>query len=128
MKTKTAIRRPAVRIGAVFCVLSLLFPQYLGSETLTMVTTYPSPMGVYKNIVTTGQTLLARDGGQVGIGTPTPTAALEADTSTAGRQAGKFVSTAGEGLYAESDNAGYYAGHFINPAGHGLFTEGQGGG
>src|SRR5437867_563881 len=56
----------------------------LGSETLTMTTTYPSPAGIYKTIITTGETNLARNagnvilamgGGNVGIGTASPPAA-----------------------------------------------------
>jgi hypothetical protein len=42
----------------------------LGSETLTMSTTYPSPAGIYKTIITTDNTTLARDksGSMVNIG------------------------------------------------------------
>lgn len=47
----------------------------LGSETLTMTTTYPSPAGIYRTIVTTAYTTLARDQGgatlTVGGGTNT---------------------------------------------------------
>lgn len=47
-------------------------PGFLGSETLTLTTYYPAPYGGYVSVLTTNQTLLARDGGNVGIGTPTP--------------------------------------------------------
>jgi len=43
-------------------------PAFLGSETLNITTYYPAPYGGYVGIMTTDQTLLARDGGQVGIG------------------------------------------------------------
>ncbi len=43
-------------------------PAFLGSETLNLTTYYPAPYGGYVSILTTGQTLLARDGGNVGIG------------------------------------------------------------
>lgn len=47
--------------------------QQIGSETLTLTTTYPAPVGIYRSMITTGtggaNTLLARDGGNVGIGT-----------------------------------------------------------
>ncbi len=38
-------------------------PGFLGSETLTLTTYYPAPYGGYAALLTTGQTLLARDGG-----------------------------------------------------------------
>lgn len=42
-------------------------PGFLGSETLTLTTYYPAPYGGYVSILTTNQTLLARDAGNVGI-------------------------------------------------------------
>ena len=50
----------------------------VGSETLTMTTTYPSPAGIYRTIVTTGNTTLARDipGTKVTVGSPTNASAL----------------------------------------------------
>lgn len=49
----------------------------LGSETLTMTTYYPAPVGIYNVLNTVGQTVLARDGAEtpgngntVGIGWP----------------------------------------------------------
>lgn len=47
-------------------------PAILGSETLTMTTYYPAPYGGYARILTTNQALLARDAGNVGIGTGNP--------------------------------------------------------
>jgi len=52
-------------------------PNFLGSETLTMTTYYPAPYGGYASLLTTGRTLLARDGDSVGIGTLTPGAKLD---------------------------------------------------
>ncbi|MBI3550133.1 MAG: hypothetical protein HY078_13935 [Elusimicrobia bacterium] len=49
----------------------------LGSETMTLTTYYPSPAGIYKALTSTQQTILARDGGSVGIGTPSPQAKLD---------------------------------------------------
>lgn len=43
-------------------------PRVLNSETLTLTTYYPAPYGGYVSLMTTGQTLLARDGGNVGVG------------------------------------------------------------
>jgi hypothetical protein len=47
-------------------------PGFLGSETLTLTTYYPAPYGGYANLLTTGKTLLARDGNTVGLGTSAP--------------------------------------------------------
>lgn len=52
-------------------------PLALSSETVTMTTYYPAPYGGYATILTTGNTYLARDGGNVGIGTGTPAAKLD---------------------------------------------------
>lgn len=49
----------------------------MGAETFTMTTYYPAPYGGYASLLTTGQTLLARDGGKVGIGTSNPAALLD---------------------------------------------------
>lgn len=61
-------------------------PKPLGSETLTLTTYYPAPYGGYANLLTTGQTLMARDTGNVGIGTPNPLAKLHV-ASTSGTDA-----------------------------------------
>ncbi|MFC1679348.1 hypothetical protein ACFL2T_03975 [Elusimicrobiota bacterium] len=47
------------------------------SEKLTVGTSYPSPVGIYKKMITTAQTILARDAGNVGIGTTNPVAKLD---------------------------------------------------
>ena len=41
----------------------------VASESVTLTTYYPAPSGVYTQMITTGNTFLARDGGKVGIGT-----------------------------------------------------------
>ena len=57
----------------------------VASESVTLTTYYPAPSGVYTQMITTGNTYLARDAGvcpgsscgtRVGIGTPTPSAQL----------------------------------------------------
>lgn len=62
-------------------VLALAFlcwnPHILGSETLTLTTYYPSPYGGYARLLTTDQTILARDGGRVGVGNSSPGAKLD---------------------------------------------------
>ena len=40
----------------------------LDSESVTLSTYYPAPSGVYTNMITTGQTTLARDGSSVTVG------------------------------------------------------------
>ncbi len=40
----------------------------LGSESLSLNTYYPSPLGIYSQLTTTGNTTLARDGGSITIG------------------------------------------------------------
>ena len=73
-------------------------PKFLGSETLTMTTYYPAPYGGYASLLTTGLTLLARDGNSVGIGTPTPGAKLDI------KGLGNTAATFGFGM-RNSDNA-----------------------
>ena len=87
-------------------ILSFLFlvwhPGALGSETLTLTTYYPAPYGGYAALLTTGgtpanplDTLLARDAGQVGIGTSDPEAELDINGDILIRggnpQTGKFL-------------------------------------
>lgn len=58
---------------ALFALFFLAWhPAFLGSETLTLTTYYPAPYGGYVSLLTTQQTLLARDAGRVGIGTAAP--------------------------------------------------------
>lgn len=47
-------------------------PGFIGSETLSLTTYYPAPYGGYVSILTTGNTLLARDAGNVGVGVAAP--------------------------------------------------------
>ena len=58
----------------------------LVSESMTMTTYYPAPSGVYKRISTTGKTVLATQGSNVGIGTitPNPSASLDVTSTVAG--------------------------------------------
>lgn len=57
-------------------VMMLSVVPELGSESVTLSTYYPAPSGVYTNMITTGNTYLARDGGNVGIGTASPSSKL----------------------------------------------------
>ena len=46
-------------------------------ESFTLETYYPSPAGIYTNIIVTSSTVLARDGGAVNVGTPAKPAKLD---------------------------------------------------
>ncbi len=62
------IRLTRERLTALLAFLFLTWhPGFLGSETLTLTTYYPAPYGGYVSLLTTNQTLLARDGGRVGV-------------------------------------------------------------
>ncbi len=66
----------ALRCGMVALLLSV-FAGDLGSESVTLTTYYPAPSGVYTQMITTGNTYLARDGAsKVGVGTTNPATAL----------------------------------------------------
>lgn len=58
------------RLGLAGLLLLFVAPE-LGSESVTLSTYYPAPSGVYTNMITTGNTFLARDTGSVAIGVPT---------------------------------------------------------
>lgn len=75
--------KPVAGLLLAASLLCLAVPD-TGSESLTMTTYYPAPAGVYQRLTTTGTTLLARDGGRVGIGTTSPEGALEIKSTTAG--------------------------------------------
>ena len=62
----------------------------LGSESVTLTTYYPAPSGVYTQMITTGKTLLARDGTSVSIGS--------AYANNAANIAQLYVSAAGSGM------------------------------
>ena len=71
-------RRFLVASGAA--VMMLCAVPELDSESVTLSTYYPAPSGVYTQMITTGNTYLARDGGagtSVGIGTTAPGAKLD---------------------------------------------------
>ena len=66
--------------GVLVVAMLLAAAPELCSETETLTTYYPSPSGVYTQMITTGNTYLARDGGnssRVGVGTTNPAAKLD---------------------------------------------------
>ena len=73
-------KHPVLGIGVlIFCLAVLIFsrPAQAGNETLTLETYYPAPYGIYNEFTTTGQTLLATESGNVGIGTTGPLSKLD---------------------------------------------------
>ncbi len=76
----------------------------IGSENLTLNAYFPAPLGVYANMMTTGDALLARDGGKVGVGTASPSAKLDVNGMT------RFgnLSTAAAGEPAGANGMLYY--------------------
>lgn len=57
------------RIVLVAALLALCAGD-INSESVVMTTYYPAPSGVYTQMLTTGNTWLARDGGALAVGTP----------------------------------------------------------
>lgn len=85
--------RRAVMASAAFAMMLCAVPE-LDSESVTLSTYYPAPSGVYTNMITTGATYLARDGGaatRVGIGTTAPNAKLDVN----GEERAQFLTTTG---------------------------------
>jgi hypothetical protein len=74
MSKASFVRSTFVALAALTALLGV---EPLSSESVTIATTYPAPSGVYTNMITTGNTWLARDGGAVGVGTPNPLATLD---------------------------------------------------
>jgi hypothetical protein len=60
-----------VRSAAALAIMLAAVPE-IGSESVTLSTYYPAPSGVYTNMITTQNTYLARDSGNVGVGTTSP--------------------------------------------------------
>ena len=60
------------------CVLSFMFsrPVQAADESLTLETYYPAPYGSYAELTTTSNTYLATEGGNVVIGTTSPSGPL----------------------------------------------------
>lgn len=83
IRNNNAVITVKVTRNNVLGFLTLLFmcwaPGKLGCETFTLKTYYPSPVGVYNKFTSTGETALARNTGNVGIGTgaSAPTAKLD---------------------------------------------------
>ena len=116
MTHKIQFRIDKFRLMIVFtprmalCLLAMALvaavAEELGSETLTMTTTYPSPVGIYARLITTGgvaggtayNTLLSRDNGKVGIGTSSPATLLQVG---GGGATGKLSIYSGDNSYGQ---------------------------
>lgn len=91
-------------------------PRPLNSETLTLTTYYPAPYGGYVSLLTTGKTLLARDGGNVGIGLGAAAPGVKLDVKGVGggsvdvRVNGRFQTgdaSGNGGMWLSSANDGF---------------------
>ena len=88
-------------VGILFSAVS-----EVASENVTLTTYYPAPSGVYTQMITTGNTYLARDNGRVGVGTPNPGQLLDvavptgsgAGTTANIRASGELISTMSDGV------------------------------
>lgn len=107
---------------AVAAAMMLCAVPELDSESVTLSTYYPAPSGVYTNMITTGNTYLARDGGAVGLGT-TALVGSSKLTVTGGSIAGAYALTpqyqgwanygTGDGGAAIYNDAGTYQGLMV---------------
>ena len=61
-------------LGVLFALMA-----HAIAEDITLTTYYPSPRGVYQQLRTTDETLLATEGGNVGIGTTSPVNQLDVE-------------------------------------------------
>ncbi len=105
----------------------------LGSESVTLTTYYPAPSGVYTQMITTGQTTLARTvGSSVSIGANYANNAsnlAQLYVSNAGSAVGIYVGNgnvpAGQAYYEQDGPAGTHI--LINEAGTPVFAVASGG-
>jgi len=74
------------RILLVILVLSVASICYAADETeeITLTTYYPAPYGDYNELLVSGNTYLAVDSGNVGIGTSSPQAQLDVSSTNSG--------------------------------------------
>lgn len=72
LAAKKITKNAFVSVVYLICVIRII-----ESETLQITTYYPAPYGAYASILTTGNTFLARDWGNVGIGTQFPSFKLD---------------------------------------------------
>jgi hypothetical protein len=66
-----------LKLVIMLVILITALPKLVNTETLTITTYYPAPYGGYVSLLTTNNTWLARDAGNVGIGTASPQTKLD---------------------------------------------------
>ncbi|MDA8242901.1 MAG: hypothetical protein M0025_02135 [Elusimicrobia bacterium] len=97
-------------VGLLAWLFVCWHPGFIGSETLTLTTYYPAPYGGYVSILTTSQTILARDGGNVGVGTGAPAAKLHVvgsfELQNGSQSNGRVLTSDGSGLSSWADPPG----------------------
>ncbi|OGR85154.1 MAG: hypothetical protein A3J74_01745 [Elusimicrobia bacterium RIFCSPHIGHO2_02_FULL_57_9] len=88
-------------------MLLSVFTTELGTENVNLTTYYPAPSGVYTRMITTGQTVLARDAGaNVGIGTAAPATKLDVSNPAIVDTWIRVISGNGSGILIGSCNGG----------------------
>jgi hypothetical protein len=80
IKFKTMVRRISYVLLMSFIYLTAI-PKLANTENLVITTYYPAPYGGYVSLLTTNNTWLARDTGNVGIGTSNPQFKLDVNGS-----------------------------------------------
>ena len=92
-------------LAIMFCAV----PE-LESESVTLSTYYPAPSGVYTNMITTGNTYLARDGfpgvNRIGIGVTNPSVKVEIAQNEALKIGSAYLSSGGD--FAHLSTNEYY--------------------
>lgn len=74
---------PWATVVVVVGMLAVVVFRQVWGEEVVLTTYYPAPYGKYNRIRTTGQTTLAEQGGNVGIGTTSPTGPFQVSVPTA---------------------------------------------
>lgn len=109
-------------IGSRSLALAFLFVAStdVSCETVTTSSLIPAPSGVYKRLVTTGNTILARDGGDVLVGASVPPAWMGAPGLNARQTVvSRFGSFVAQGALQERGNVS--SGLMIGNGSRGLF-------
>ncbi len=99
---------PEVLRGGLLIVSLLAFTTELGSENVTLTTYYPAPSGVYTQMITTGNTWLARENGNVVIGTNNLAARLDVTGTVSATRTILVGNLASDPLPADSSDGMLY--------------------